>query len=703
MHITSLHISLPVLRLQSLARHFSPRPPTVFERALIELCARFSRDSQYNAMLVKTVFDQILGVSDPDWVLRASLENLVSLGVINCAATNPTRTELLALRDLSLTPAGMEMRRLGALPAKAKTNRVRHLYDPIAQRLLDKSDRLFIIDQPAGPAVSAEPFQEIYPRQLIIDRIPEERHPWWHDHSRVEDSTLEKREVRYQRRAAQIVVGQDAQVLFELEERAHSEYINNLDGQALINDLLRPTLLNGIDDEQTTTLEPIGFQEISPSIAKIFPICEIPDPPGFADGGVHFVGYGSCLVSVPEIPPRNALLVLCSSRGEPPADWIRWNREHTGALAYVGNSCLPKGCLYTGPNGRNLFAGAFTLTANNVSCSIPLGYYVEKNAALSLFQDALSRLEMRTMSSSDEDDLLLLLFWHSPKEVFDVFAARLTARYEALTDLLEPLLRVRDEILRIKGEGCRGLVERAFSATVSRHLEDLEEPLPCSEKLRQVVKKVNFRDPDDLRQLGQAIVSRSPLPATLEELEKIHDVFADLDFLGSIGFPSRFYSESVIRNFFERFAEANYEGHLRGQNAFETALRGMKSTYDHLKHMMSGGPVTAADNNDQPVDSARPDFRLESVRSCERWFRQWKELARLVPDFRGLISNTALEQIHRKVTAYRDSIGRLSDNVATESRNRKRERDKREEKRENEQIRNLSLPPERRARTSSLS
>src|SRR5262245_49751124 len=103
MLLATIKIGFPVLRLESLVRHATPRLPTVFERALLRLYERFTADGEFGRWDLASLFHRVLGVPETEALVRPALEELITLGVFTCSQSDRSRLDRIALAHLTMT------------------------------------------------------------------------------------------------------------------------------------------------------------------------------------------------------------------------------------------------------------------------------------------------------------------------------------------------------------------------------------------------------------------------------------------------------------------------------------------------------------------------------------------------------------------------------------------------------------------------
>jgi rRNA-processing protein FCF1 len=672
MQIASVKVSFPILCLDSLVRHSTPRKPIIFERGLIELCATFSDNPKYNAVPLERIFREILRVPEPDTLVQPSLENLISLGVLRCSVPDPSCLEAVALRDLSLTPAGEEMYRIGVLPARPQDQHVSHLYDPVADKLLGNGKKEFFLEEPGSLSVSGEPFLDAYPKHLIAEQIPREGHPWWNKLGKIMDCELKKSEVRYRNREGQVLLTDTGSIRFEFEEPAHTAYVNHLESATLVNDFLKPVLHGDDGAEWQRALEPAEVQRVLPSAAEFFPVRSIPERLRFGDDGVHFVRHLPAAINVPSTPPSGGLVAFFAAPNAEPQDWIQWNEDRDGAFVYLSDPVFPSGCFYADVNGANVCASTFDLRINDVPHSIPLGYSWNKDQAVQSSHEALQYLEEKLLDHGREDDIVLLLFWQRVENVWQEILTRVTGQCGDLNEAVENLIGYRDRVLQLAGRDALPSWEDDVGNLVAARIDVLPKPIGM-EMLGTIISAITnagLKSKKRLESLFQAILPKVQPPANLEELETMIDMFATFGKTAKIAYPSPLYTDGVVADYVRRFAEPDsIEQHLKERNKLEVVLKRLREEQDRLERIAHRESLVDFDTVNGFQASLKSCDLSKALEHCGTWLKHWCSLEEVVPNLVELASGTELERIHRNVQSYREFLAGLVGKVPGKYRN----------------------------------
>jgi hypothetical protein len=166
--IDNLKIGFPILFFGDVqVQYTAPCIPTAFEKILIKICNKFSKDDGYGGVPVKRLFNDILGVPDCDVMLKQTIDELNAINAIRCFK-NTDELEMILLRDLTLTERGQRLQKDGILQGVAWTRQMEFYFDPITKELQTK---LFGTGTKPKYAVDETYFMEQFPDQQIREYL----------------------------------------------------------------------------------------------------------------------------------------------------------------------------------------------------------------------------------------------------------------------------------------------------------------------------------------------------------------------------------------------------------------------------------------------------------------------------------------------------------------------------------------------------
>lgn len=139
MKLGRYEVGMPVYRLISQVTYQSVRMPTVFERMVLRLVARYRDIPDVATLPLGKLFEERLGIQDALALVNACIRNLQALEVLDW----PQSQEPLALPVGSfwLTSTGQDFQRRDRLPVNPRTTEVQHDYFPLEGTVLPVQEK----------------------------------------------------------------------------------------------------------------------------------------------------------------------------------------------------------------------------------------------------------------------------------------------------------------------------------------------------------------------------------------------------------------------------------------------------------------------------------------------------------------------------------------------------------------------------------
>ena len=179
MKLATLTVGFPTFLIESSVQHQSPRLPTVFERMVLRLCSHSRSRPELMRMTLLDVFQQRLGVSNAQALVEPCLEDMMILGILENSRSQEQM--LIPLESLKLTELGHDFWLRKQLPGRTKNNTVKHLYDPLTDKLIwldESSQKKRLPQQPSDTRFEAEDFILENFSARVEDNLSGEKHEW---------------------------------------------------------------------------------------------------------------------------------------------------------------------------------------------------------------------------------------------------------------------------------------------------------------------------------------------------------------------------------------------------------------------------------------------------------------------------------------------------------------------------------------------
>jgi hypothetical protein len=176
MKLGAFSMSLPVFVVESDVTYQTVRSPTVFERMILRLCARYGNAPGIGDMTLFQVFEERLGVTSAGELVGPSVENLVHLGVVSVPASKDIM--LSRVSQLRLTPEGRDFIERDRLPSQPKKASAKHLFLPLLNVVKPHGPDHRLSTTPADRQVDDTVLRPADCSHLVREALASERHPW---------------------------------------------------------------------------------------------------------------------------------------------------------------------------------------------------------------------------------------------------------------------------------------------------------------------------------------------------------------------------------------------------------------------------------------------------------------------------------------------------------------------------------------------
>ena len=173
-----LDLGVPQQRFSVTVQHSTPRVPNPLESALIHILVNLGDLPHYRERGVARLFDEMLGIPEPELWLEPVLAELTGIRLLTCTRP-PEDAAAVVLGDLALTERGRQMIATGRLLGRPQRVTLDWCWDPIAceVRSPERWDRL----QQQAPALAlpATAWQTVFPLEAF--RADLVNHSWYRD------------------------------------------------------------------------------------------------------------------------------------------------------------------------------------------------------------------------------------------------------------------------------------------------------------------------------------------------------------------------------------------------------------------------------------------------------------------------------------------------------------------------------------------
>ena len=182
---TTFKLGVPVLRHHVHVLYATPRTPTPFEAAVLDIVHRFGTAPAYRDWALETVFEDLLCVPDPRPLLSATLLELKALGIISSALPFDD-SENLAIGALTLTERGRKMASEKKLLGRQQEQIEEFAHDPLSGARCDERRWAKLSTQEPALAIPSDDFSSDWPEPAFVENLRNNRPDWYRADTQIE-------------------------------------------------------------------------------------------------------------------------------------------------------------------------------------------------------------------------------------------------------------------------------------------------------------------------------------------------------------------------------------------------------------------------------------------------------------------------------------------------------------------------------------
>lgn len=413
MKLSTLHISFPILKITSMVSQAVSRKPTLFEKAILELIARFGDDEGYRDYSLEKVFSEILKVPEVDNFVQPTVDQLINFSIIDCKGNHASLADV-RLKDLSLTPNGKRLLESGAMPVFKEKNHVEHHYDPIQDRLLSADEEKKLSAKAKGQPLEMDT-EGLYPDYLIRealaasskgDGLQTDAHNIMPANTTILWKTVE----------GEVRLSEEGELSLHFADPFYDDYFSQFNSEWLYKNYLAELFEDDLTGNATKEIRPGAFHEIAETVTDVFPARDLDLKMKLSGETAHFLKYHPFLKRQLKIK-ANTLLVAFEYPGAKKSGKMEWDAKKNGAIVFLKEKFPIENCHYLNSDKENFFISPFEIKVNTELFSVPLGYSLKKKSRELNVKQVIKLLEKRIDESDEVQHQLIKLFWRSSEEV----------------------------------------------------------------------------------------------------------------------------------------------------------------------------------------------------------------------------------------------------------------------------------------------
>lgn len=627
MKLADIRIGAPLLRLETLVHHATPRKPTAFERVILALVIKFAADQNFNSISLERLFSDVLCVANPAPLLSPTLGELAALDVIRCLA-DIEAIDVLTLGDIEITERGKRMIVDDMLPAKSMQNEEVFYYDPIRQRLLSESESHAYRPVPPKLVLDESVFEGVFPDELIREEIKSNRYRWFSSSSRVEHVELVSTRILWKDTPCTIELQTDLLSILS-DDVALRDYLCTLDHDSVVERFIRPVFAyDSVDLEQIPDLD-----DREDSRLRVRPVAQSlsqwPDDARFVAMSAE-----SQDAWIPESPNPGQAILLFDQSSDTDCE-VSWNDDKTGCWVRFP-SRLPVAGSVRVTNKTVLECRRVEAAFGNRRCSILVSIERPINSDIDSIASSLSSAISRAWSSLSPEDRSAIFFVEGPSGFLERVLQYAKSESDSMANWATQFI---SGLIRLKSLGANEDGVRHTELLVDLVLETLEHSeatISASEDLARVVAGNRRHFAAHIDRLAQAFEATLPVPSDLSALDKVIGFMRLLDPAWSPAFPSRLFSNELALGVLRSFPNHDL-GSIGDSNSLAASLRSLRDSQQALLTLIGDCDWRNLGENDL-ISLVKSDAGKKLPQACGEWFNHRQALHDLMQQA-GLIAN----------------------------------------------------------------
>ena len=153
----TITLSYPVVRYTVNVSYYKPRHSTALEWLILEVVHKAQTDPKISGVPVASVMENLFCIHDVNRLILPCILDLRDNDALTAdSIDDESDLTTVPLRDLKLTPDGIQMQKEGLLPGKTSVTAVTITYDPIRRQIIPPNKSGMYSEQAEGLPVRAE-------------------------------------------------------------------------------------------------------------------------------------------------------------------------------------------------------------------------------------------------------------------------------------------------------------------------------------------------------------------------------------------------------------------------------------------------------------------------------------------------------------------------------------------------------------------
>lgn len=636
---TTIKVSFPIFDIASEVQYQSPRIPTVFERMVLRLCARYGDTPEIRGMTLLELFEDKFGVMSARELIGPSVEDLLYLSVLE----RPPSHEVMdaPIHSLRLTPDGYDFWRRNRLPSRRAEVTVRHLYDPLQDTVSAHGRKAAFDSKPGRLYVDAGDLEPIDCSPQVRTALDSETYPWKTASTEIHSVRSKGAGVLWASHS--LLVGCDPEGVLSISAPASpsmQRWLSIADAERVWQWILAPLLLSGTVPEENAWLSGEDLRNAR-SIGPLPASGVEPRPSPEA-------GKPALRIVCEEMPPagKDGVPTIVLRRGSREVEMT----DHVEPIAYLprpprlpdtlSSLSIPK----SGQTPMAVLTGHAKVLWAGHPRSARLAILTGEETGRRLWEIVLPFLDYHLGNRSDPEHAALPALWEAPEHTISRWLGHVQGT--PLPDLLDRAERFENALARFaQSDGWKTSWRQDLSSALAQAISAVG-PRVSLDRASPWLSALAARLPHDCAPLQQQLLARVDAvqdPAAITALHKLLH--------GSVSLPESIVGDSLLRSWADGALDENRSDPFVW-HPFAADFEALRKAHLGLCRDVGVPALTSAGHG---YLNAR-GLKASALQSAQNWLDA-AERVRCIRQLAEFWSGTRLEMTSRHVETWKTLVG----------------------------------------------
>lgn len=647
MELSKIHVGFPIIKIDVRIHYSTPRSPNAFERVTLAICEKFSANETYSNLLLSRVFIDFLGVADPILILRKTIQDLTSLGVLKNNG-DVESVERIYLKDLEITQRGRIMLADNVLPAQSQVRDELFYFDPVSNRLVNFDIAKDYQPSIAASCIDAEVFSEVIPEEEIRNTINDGNNQWYQSNCKIELIEKLNSSVLWRDFVGAVTI-ERGEVKVVLEDPTLSSYINNLSPEEVFRKFIKPNFAqNEFANSELPELSLSTLELNGDSPTRITSLVNLNE--NFAKNENLWMLNGEySLVTVPEFVEKKRIFFKFGKFADLPHLSVSWNSTHDGCILFLKEKFpFENSIISSASQVASLRLASFRI--RNESYKLPMIVMTSSLSEVEKISKTLADIARKLTHHGNEDSAIVPALWQSEQEFWGNFSNSLVNRSVPFGEKIGRLKVIKNHYSKMMGDMQAQTWSNLITELVYQYFGVGSTSLSLEEfsNIFAILHDCELSSTSSAMEITADLLRAVDLPATLEEFQKISQAINDGGSIWTLPFPSPAYTPTILSLLFNEFPKPLVIDFLININEFDLGVIELVNDYKELISVFGDVLEDVHDVSTSKI-SLSPINSIHAIDIGTSWLRKYESFLSTFPDVVNCAKESAMDKLSKKV------------------------------------------------------